>query len=99
MAATKFWACSVAASSDVLPLPAGTLQKSSQRAHFDTPPKEGGYSVRAVGYVSSFVVPLILSRPLLSRRNLFAPCRRVLRGRIEGCPPVTGLLVQSPCYH
>jgi hypothetical protein len=25
----------------------------SQRAHFDTPPNEGGYSVRAVGHVFS----------------------------------------------
>jgi hypothetical protein len=33
-------------------------------------------------------------RPPLSRRVPLAPCRRVLSGRIEGCPLATGLLVQ-----
>jgi len=44
-------------------------------------------NIRASGWVLPFnrILPLTLRRPLLSRRNLFAPCRRVLRGRLEAC--------------
>jgi hypothetical protein len=44
------------------------------------------------GFVGSFLAlelfkpPLVLRRPLLRRRALFAPSRRASSGRLEACP-------------
>jgi len=75
-----------------------SLRTSPPPAPFETPPEKGGSSGRAVGslFLRSFSPLTLRRRPLLSRRNPFAPCRRVLRAPSRSVPAWMRLYVQGP---